>query len=321
MSDLAPPSKNKGGRPRGTTSSVKIIDASADIAAREPNLDEVGFGAKCLVSASLPYRNPKPEQLVNGAWIRRNGNYTLWVQGGINGIPFGTYPRLFVMWLTAEAIRTGSRKIHTGGSFSEFCRKLNIDRSRGKNGAGKRLIEQADRLLQSRAAFVTGGISDTSKLKSTDFLNFADKYTLFFDPDERASDQGSLFESEIILTENFFNEITTHCIPVDMRAVLSLQQSPLELDIYQWLAYRTYSLTRSGKTNPSFPTWQQLFNQFGSTYGRLRDFKDAFKDALESVMRVYPGLKVSPTDNGLMIAPSPSAVPPRQADLLLAPKK
>lgn len=314
MSEMDPPVRriNKGGRPRGTTNSVKIIDASADIASREPNVDEVGFGAKCLVSASLPYRNPKPEQLVNGAWIRRNGNFTLWVQGGINGIPFGTYPRLFVMWLTFEAIRTGSRKIYTGGSFSEFCRKLNIDRSRGKNGAGKRLIEQADRLLQSRAAFVTGAISDTSKMKSTELLNFADKYTLFFDPDERASGQGSLFESEIMLTENFFNEITTHCIPLDMRAVLSLQQSPLELDIYQWLAYRTFKLTR-----PAFPTWQQLFNQFGSTYGRLRDFKEAFKEALVSVMRVYPGLKVSPTDNGLMIAPSPPAVPPRQSEILL----
>ncbi|MFX5570690.1 replication protein RepA, partial [Acinetobacter baumannii] len=84
-----------------------------------------------------------PEQLINGAWLRHNGNYALWVQGGINGIPFGIYPRLFVMWLTSEALRTGSRKIHTGGTFAEFCRKLNIDRSRGKRGAGKALIEQA----------------------------------------------------------------------------------------------------------------------------------------------------------------------------------
>ena len=305
MSDMEPTTQ------LGALRGAKIIDASSEIANREPSLEEVGFGAKCLIQASLPYRNPKPEQLTNGAWVRESGNYTLWVQGGINGIPYGTYPRLFVMWLTSEAIRTGSRKITTGGNFAEFCRKLNIDRSRGKNGAGKRLIEQADKLLQSRAAFVTGSISDTSKLKQSEFLSFADKYTLFFDPDERASDQGSLFESEITLTENFFNEITQHCIPVDMRAVLALQQSPLELDIYQWLSYRMFYLSR-----PSFPTWKQLYLQFGSTYGRPRDFKDAFEKALQSVMKVYPRVNVSSTSTGLILSPSPTPVSPQIASSL-----
>lgn len=294
----------------------KVIHASTVIAARKPGLDEVGFGAKCLVSASLPYRNPKPEQLINGAWLRHNGNYALWVQGGINGIPFGIYPRLFVMWLTSEALRTGSRKIHTGGTFAEFCRKLNIDRSRGKRGAGKALIEQADRFLQSRAAFVTlpahlatGNRADflSAKLKHTDLLSFADGYSLFFDPDEQASQQGSLFSSEITLTQNFFDEITAHCIPVDLRAVTALQRSPMDLDIYQWLAYRMFKLTK-----PAYPTWEQLYQQFGSNYGRLRDFRSEFIESLKRVNLVYPGLRVSEAagGTGLVLYPSPTPVAP-----------
>ncbi|CAN7783121.1 replication protein RepA [Cupriavidus necator] len=315
MSELELVASNPSPRKK-VEAGAKIVQASTVIATRKPGIDEVGFGAKCLVSASLPYRNPKPEQLINGAWLRHNGNYALWVQGGINGIPYGTYPRLFVMWLTSEALRTGSRKIHTGGSFAEFCRKLNIDRSRGKRGAGKMLIEQADRLLQSRAAFVTlpahlatAKRADllTAKLKHTDFLNFADEYSLFFDADERASQQGSLFESEITLTENFFNEITSHCIPVDLRAVMALQRSPMDLDIYQWLAYRMFRLTR-----PAYPTWEQLYQQFGSTYGRLRDFRSDFVESLKRVALVYPGLRVSEADGGtgLVLLPSPTPIAP-----------
>ncbi|KVD92992.1 hypothetical protein WS63_08135 [Burkholderia stagnalis] len=285
--------------------SAKIIDTSTEILSAEPRDDEKAFGAKCLVSASLPYRNPKPEQLTNGAWVRKNGDYTLWIQGDpLKGIPFGTYPRLFVIWLTSEAVRTGSRRISTGGNFAEFCRKLNIDRSRGKNGAGRRLIDQADRLLNARAAFITGDL-DTAKMKRTDLLQFAEDFTLFFDQNEHER-QDSLFQSEITLTEKFFNEITAHCIPLDLRAVLALQQSPLELDIYQWLAYRMFSLKTSSR-----PTWQQLYNQFGSSYGRLRDFRADFLKALNSVKAVYPRLNVDYSDCGLVLLPSPTPVAPR----------
>lgn len=294
---------------RGT----KIIEASTEILTAEPRDEERAFGAKCLVSASLPYRNPKPEQLHNGAWVRRNGEYTLWIQGGPEGIPFGTYPRLFVIWLTTEAVRTGSRKISTGGNFAEFCRKLNIDRSRGKNGAGRRLIDQAERLLNSRAAFVTGSIDPTTidvKVKKTDFLQFAEEHTLFFDQnsDER---QESLFQSDIVLSEKFFNEITTHCIPLDLRAVLALQQSPLELDIYQWLAYRMFSLKSTSR-----PTWQQLYNQFGSSYARLRDFRADFLKGLNSVKAVYPKVRVDYSENGLILLPSPTPIAPRRLEIV-----
>ncbi|SEI14409.1 replication protein RepA [Paraburkholderia hospita] len=288
--------------------SAKIIDTSTEILSAEPRDDEKAFGAKCLVSASLPYRNPKPEQLTNGAWVRKNGDYTLWIQGGPQGIPFGTYPRLFVIWLTSEAVRTGSRRISTGGNFAEFCRKLNIDRSRGKNGAGRRLIDQADRLLNSRAAFITGNIDTTAistQIKKTELLQFAEDFTLFFDQSENER-QDTLFQSEIILTEKFFNEITAHCIPLDLRAVLALQQSPLELDIYQWLAYRMFSLKSASR-----PTWLQLYNQFGSSYGRLRDFRADFLKALNSVKSVYPRLNVDYSESGLILLPSPTPVPPR----------
>jgi len=288
---------------RGATKTAKIIDAAVDIIENQPARDDLAWGARCLVAAALPYRNPKPEQLQNGAWVRRNGNYTLWIQGGPAGLPYGSYPRIFMIWLTGEAIRAQSRRIETGSSFWDFCRKVQIDTSRGKNGAGRRFAEQVNKLLSSRAAFVTGSFDD--KRLTTEFLHFTDRYQLFFDAGHTG--QGDLFESEIMLTEAFFREITTHCIPLDMRAVVALRQAPLELDIYQWLAYRMYSLHKS-KQN-AYVTKEQLRGQFGTEAKRMVDFWRDFKQALHAVKQVYGGANIELTDTGLVLLPSPSPIP------------
>jgi len=255
--------------------------------------EELGFGAKCLVSAALPYRNPNPEKLLNGVWVRRNGDYTLWVQGGPQGLPYGSYPRIFIIWLTTEAVRTGNKRLVTGGNFSDFCRKLNIDCSKGKNGAGKRMVDQVKRLLNSRAAFVS------TKDEDTDFLQFTDRYRFF----EQREKNEFEFESEIVLTDKFFKEITEHCIPLDLHAVRALQQSAMALDIYQWLAYRMFSLRR-----PAHPTWKQLAGQFGANYKRMVDFRSFFLESLEMACAHYTTAKVRVEDDGIVLLPSPTAI-------------
>lgn len=299
--EAAPKKRNR--KATGEVKKMAIVNAAVEISTKPIRAEEprdTAWGAKCLVAAALPYRNPKPEQLQNGAWVRRNGNYTLWVQGGPEGLPYGSHPRVFMIWLTTEAVRSQSRRIETGKSFLDFCRKVNIDHSRGKRGSGRLFIDQATRLLSSRAAFVTGSF-DEGRVKK-EFLQFTEGFELFFDTSNVS--QTNLFESEILLTEKFYNEITTHSIPLDIRAVAALKQSPLELDIYQWLAYRMNTL--KGRTTP---TWQQLYEQFGASHNRLRDFKRDFLKALHSVKQVYEGVKIDQNDNGLILLPSRTPVP------------
>ena len=301
--DSTQPTKPSAKKRTGKAKQNTIVNAAIDIATKPiqaDDLSDMSWGAKCLVAAALPYRNPKPDQLTNGAWVRQNGNYTLWVQGGPEGLPYGSYPRIFVIWLTTEAIRTQNRRISTGGSFWEFCRKINIDPSRGERGSGRRFIEQANKLLSSRAAFVTGSF-DEGRIRK-EFLQFTEEFDLFFDVDNPG--QSNLFESEIVLTEKFYTEITTHSIPLDMRAVAALRQSPLELDIYQWLAYRMHNM--NGR---AMPTWQQLYDQFGACHQELRFFKRDFLKALHEVKQVYGGVKIDQTKNGLILLPSPTPVP------------
>ena len=72
--------------------------------------------------------------------------------------------------------------------------------------------------------------------------------------------------STIRLGEEFFNEIITHPIPLDMNILKSLKRSPLGLDLYVWLTYRTFAL----KT-PLRLSWRQLYQQFGVDATRASD--------------------------------------------------
>lgn len=270
--------------------------------------DELGFGARCLVEAALPYRHPKPEQLKNGMWVRRNGDYTLAVQGGVNGIPYGSYPRLFTIWLTGEARRTHSRDINAGNSFRAFCRNLGIDESMGKRGGRARLAEQITRLLCSRISFQrsdisVGGDHGESVKRTTEFLSITDQFDEFWAPQN--PNQLALFDWHILLTQKFYDEIVEQRVPIDMRAIRALKSRPLALDIYQWLAYRMYNMS-----GPSAkPTWAQLHWQFGSQHTRLRNFKAEFISALRDVYAVYPKLRVEPQPGGLLMLKSPTPVP------------
>ena len=59
------------------------------------------------------------------------------------------------------------------------------------------------------------------------------------------------------LEEDFFNEIIRCPIPIDMNTLRAMKRSPLGLDLYLWLTYRTFALKR-----PLRLTWRQLYRQF-----------------------------------------------------------
>ena len=76
---------------------------------------------------------------------------------------------------------------------------------------------------------------------------------------ERQPDARSLWDSKVELGQDFFNEIIRHPVPLDMHTLKSLSRSPLGLDLYLWLTYRTFGLQR-----PLCLTWRQLYEQFGA---------------------------------------------------------
>ena len=73
-------------------------------------------------------------------------------------------------------------------------------------------------------------------------------------------------ESKIELGEDFFNEVIRNPVPLDMHILKRLSRSPLGLDLYLWLTYRTFTLKRSIRL-----TWTQLYRQFGVDPAKAND--------------------------------------------------
>jgi hypothetical protein len=71
-----------------------------------------------------------------------------------------------------------------------------------------------------------------------------------------------------------------------------------------WLSHRLGYVRRT-----QLVPWAALSEQFGSDYARLRDFKAVILKQLRDVLAVYPGANVTVAANGLLLAPSRTAIP------------
>ena len=106
---------------------------------------DMGFMARLMALCSLPRTNPGNRH----QYKRANGPFNLiMVAGADNKLPYGNLPRLLLVWVCTEAVRTQSRELILGRSLSEFMRKLGIrSDSGGSRGDLTRLRNQMKRLL------------------------------------------------------------------------------------------------------------------------------------------------------------------------------
>ncbi len=106
--------------------------------------------------------------------------------------------------------------------------------------------------------------------------------------DTTRPDAPVLWDSTIRLGEEFFNEIIRHPLPLDLNILKALKRSPLGLDLYFWLVYRTFSLK-----GPLRLSWKQLYQQFGSNPARASEANtvpDFRKDCLRELKKINLGL-------------------------------
>ena len=101
--------------------------------------------AQILVQATLPHSRPNSHE-----FERVNGRFTLYMNAPPSvALPYGSYPRLALAWLSTEAVRTRSREIELGPTFSSFMYKLGLTPITGKRGTTSRLRDQLHRLFST----------------------------------------------------------------------------------------------------------------------------------------------------------------------------
>ena len=272
------------------------------VGASEADAD-LGFMARLLALCSLPRTNPGNRI----RYKRANGPYTLYMTaGGDNKLPYGNLPRLILAWVSTEAVQTRSRVLILGSSLSKFMRKLGMeDRSGSPRGDRTRLRNQMDRLFHSHVQLIYEDENHKASVSS----QVADRTDLWWNP--KRPDEPSLWDSKILLSEAFFNEIISHPVPLDMNTLKALKRCALGLDLYLWLTYRTFALTR-----PLQITWRQLYRQFGLDPSKSSDkqtVKNFRRNALRELKKIkvaWPALNYATEPGMLILHPSTPTIAP-----------
>jgi len=285
---------------------IRQIDALAGIA-EDPDAD-MGFMARLLTLCSLPRTNPGT--LLQ--YKRQNGPYKLiMIAGGDNKLPYGNLPRLLLAWVSTEAVRTKERKIVLGNSLTAFMRELGMySDSGGSRGDRTRLRNQIDRLFNCHIDLI---YEDKTKKISTGG-RFAPQTVLWWD--YQRPEQDTLWQSWILLGEELFREIIANPVPLDMRILKAMRRSPLGLDLYMWLSYKTFTLY-SQKKKPDRLTWQRLYAQFGAnpeSAGDKRTVQNFRSDVLREMSKLktcWPALDVTAPTGCLEIRACPPSVRPK----------
>jgi hypothetical protein len=254
-----------------------------------------GYMARAMALATIPH-SKLPDDII--VYERQNGDYTLSLLANPKfGLPYGTIPRMLMSWVTMEAVRTQSPTIMLGETLSDFMLKLGYTPTWGDKGMVKQIKEQAKRLF-------TTGISCTyynpKRGRTIHQVYIAKDYSewwLPYNPEQR-----TLWESHIILSTDFFEEIIDRPVPISMETLANLRKSPMALDIYFWLTHRNF-----GHASVAYIGLDSLQHQFGASYpltdrGR-RNFKIKFLQGLGKVSETYSAAEKLHFEGDVLIVP------------------
>src|SRR6516225_5610948 len=254
---------------RLTPQQRRLTDSSVAISSTPPERIDFLHSVQCQIG--IPYRNPGDHVR---EWDRKQGNASLRIEAGSAidpasgdfvklGLPYGEKPRLVLIHLATEAVRTGSPVVNVEESMTAFARSLGLETN------GQQLKSLKDQLARLAAATVRMGVVEEGRAVQVN-TQFVSAFDLWF---PKQADQRVLWPSTVRLSQDYFQSLGQHAVPLDHRAVAALASSSMALDVYVWLAQR---LHRVSAAKPQFVAWSLLHEQFGQGFARIRDFRRKF---------------------------------------------
>ncbi|TSA20531.1 MAG: plasmid encoded RepA protein, partial [Betaproteobacteria bacterium] len=206
MSDTTDDTDNK--KPLTKRQQRQAADA-VQIYTTPPTSKDVVFLARELILCTLPHSDPGDVLY----WGRTNGNVTLGIQAGVNkktgksyGIPYGIIPRLILVWMVTEIIRTKSRRLELGNRLADFLLKLGLDPSRGgERSDARRAREQMEKLFHAIISFDYSLKGEGRSGRAWLNMQVAPKGVLWWS--DKDLEQSALFGSWIEVSEEFFKAV------------------------------------------------------------------------------------------------------------------
>lgn len=291
------------------TRAIAKVRTAHEIRSALPEPDDLSFLHSGLAQTCLPHSRPISD---SEPWMRSSGRFSLIISPGVVsseseakraryvGVPYGSKARLILIYLQTEAVKTRLRTVSLGPSLAAFLRSLGLSSATGgKHGTITSVREQCLRIAQCH---FTLQWSEATKQGHQDIIQntrLVDGLTLWSGRSGQRDWAGT-----VELSERFFEHLREHAVPLDKRALSHLSDNSLGLDLYTLLAYRLPKLSR-----PLLLRWEALQGQIGSSYNRTRTLSEKVKASLLDVRAVYPEAKVETARGGILLHPSPPAVP------------
>lgn len=278
----------------------RLLEAHEQIVQEKPDRSDFLHTVMCQVG--MPRRATEAK-----VFERQSGPFSILLEAGKlwNGrdwinqpLPYGTTPRLVMVHLSSEAIRTRSRTIELGSSIRQFLQSLGMQTNGGARGGYTAFRKQMEALAACRLLI---GMQSEGKVVTVDAKPIK-RFEAWFQPNDN---QPTLWPGVLELSQDFYDTLSQHAVPLDYRALSALKQSSLALDIYTWLAHR---LCRINAQQGVMLSWDNLRDQFGQEYGELKDFKHEFRNVLQQVLLVYPSARIEEVIGGIKLFESPPPI-------------
>ena len=178
---------------------------------------------------------------------RQSGTVSLQIEGGktFDGkgwqqqpIPYGTIPRLALIHITSEAVRTQSPIVDVGTSVYAFLEALGVGNNQAaRQRARKQMIALGACHMRLGRVLEREGKHFAQTVDARPFNQFEAWVN-------DTEGQRALWPTSLTLTEPFFEAIIKSAVPLRHDALAQLSGSALALDIYSWLAHRLCRVKR-----------------------------------------------------------------------------
>jgi Plasmid encoded RepA protein len=247
---------------------------------RQSARQNLGFSSRPFVLCGLPVKCPPTGTLVHE---RRNGQFVLLVTGHPNyGLPWGQ-DRLVPLFLATLAARQRSRRI----TFASAAEMLDTFGMQQGGSQYRQLVAAFQRIFGATIFFGTDTRRSISPVVHEARFHFMSEARIWYSRDPSQQSLSGDCQNLIVLTEEFYQEILEHPIPIDLDAAKALSSSPAALDLFTWLSYRCF-VAKSEERISLFGEFG-LANQLGcGYYSRPRRFRERLEQWLTLVHVMWP---------------------------------
>jgi len=278
--------------PQLPTIQNRIISAAVEIEQDDPL--EIVYQHSLFCQVALPRSRPEgrvfERSYRNGSVCMEAGKLWDGRQWLEQPLPAGPKPRLALMHIHNQAIKTRSPYINIGRSCAEFLDRLGLNTD---GGSTYRLFKREMKALA--ACRLTLGYTEADKIITLNTQPIS-RFEAWLTNEDSAP---VLWPAELRLSQEYFESLQEHAVPLDPRAVSALAHSAMALDVYSFLARRLHSLQKPVKV-----TWHQFHAQFGQEFKDWRNFKQEFIRSVRAALALYLTAKVEEVTGGLLLKPS-----------------